>query len=76
MLTYFTSNLDSMTRILLIKTLSNLELLSADLLYTDIYVLMVSMVSIKNIRNIHAVSTNQIADILHFKDIKIEVRFW
>ena len=48
MLTYFTSNLDSMTRILLIKTLSNLELLSADLPYTDIYVLMVSMVSIKN----------------------------
>ena len=76
MLTYFTSNLDSMTRILLIKTLSNLELLSADLPYTDIYVLMVSMVSIKNIRNIHAASTNQIADILHFKDIKIEVRFW
>ena len=75
MLTYFTSNLDSMTRILLIKTLSNLELLSADLPYTDIYVLMVSMVSIKNIRNIHAASTNHIADILHFKDIKIEVRF-
>ena len=47
MLTYFTSNLDSMTRILLIKTLSNLELLSADLPYTDIYVLMVSWCQLK-----------------------------
>ena len=26
------------------------------------------MVTIKNIRNIHAISTNQIADILHFND--------
>ena len=28
------------------------------------------MVAIKNIRNMHAVSTNQIADILHFNDNK------
>ena len=26
------------------------------------------MVAIKNIKNIHAVSTNQIADVLHFND--------
>ena len=28
----------------------------------------ICMVAIKNIRNMHAVSTNQIADILHFND--------
>ena len=30
-------------------------------------------VAIKNIRNMHAVSTNQIADILHFNDKDINI---
>ena len=30
-------------------------------------------VAIKNIRNVHAVSTNQIADILHFNDKKLYI---
>ena len=58
----------------------NLELLSVDLPYTYtcfVYPASLSCVShsidictvaIKNIRNVHAVSTNQIVDILHFND--------
>ena len=66
---------NSMTRILLIETQSNFRTIKCCVI--KCYPSQLSCVShsiniftlaIKNIRNMHAVSTNQIADFLHFND--------